>query len=190
MKDDEVRVIEDGPWRVTLGPFVEAAPNYHMPAWLELDGSVVDEPGIHARVELRDDIPRLVEVGWRAGPDSREIKPKDLRGHDLSLIIDMLYRRFVIWVDHENRKVWEADLDSALSRDIREFLDQRRTGKRQITTGFLKAVAQVYRDNIEHAPTEAVARTFGVKHRQATDYVKQARDSGFLPPTKQGRAKA
>jgi hypothetical protein len=29
-----------------------------------------------------------------------------------------------------------------------------------------------------------------VKHRQATDYVKQARDRGFLPPTKQGRAKA
>lgn len=63
-------------------------------------------------------------------------------------------------------------------------------GKRRITGAFLEQVAEVYRNNIDHAPTEAVSRTFGVKHRMATDYVKQARDRGLLPSTRQGRARA
>jgi hypothetical protein len=96
----------------------------------------------------------------------------------------------------ELESVVEADgyrikTDDDVARAAREFVITRRSGqKRRITGDFLRQVAEVYRTNIGHAPTEAVARTFGVKHRQATDYVRQARDRGFLPPTKQGRAKA
>jgi len=188
--EDGVSVVETATYRVTLGAHVEAAPNHHIPEWMEVELFGFDEPNAWARVELRDSVPRLVEIGWRSGPNAREVVPKDLRDNDLTGIVESLYAGMVIRVDHHDKTVRMGYPDSWFSREITEFLRQRRTGKRRITSEFLKQVAQVYRDNIGHAPTEAVARTFGVKHRQATDYVKQARERKFLPPTKQGRAKA
>ena len=63
-------------------------------------------------------------------------------------------------------------------------------GKRKILTDLLRQVADVYRANIDHAPTEAVARTFGVRSRMASGYVQRARERGCLPPTKQGKKQA
>lgn len=191
MSYDDEQVIEEDGWWLKVGPYVEAAPGHHMPAWMEVELFGFDEPDAYARIELRDNVPRLVEFGFRSGPGAREVMPKDLRGVDLYSVIDMLYTGFVIRLDHDDRMVrYDLDPDSDFSRQIRNFLDQRRSGKRRVTGAFLEQVAAVYRENIEHAPTATVARTFGVKHRQATDYVKQARDRGLLPPTKQGRAKA
>lgn len=192
MSDDEVSVVEEEEFRLRIGPYVEAAPDHHMPQWLEVELFGFDEPDTYCRIELRDNVPRLVEFGFRSGPDAREIMPKDLREVELNSVFDGLYSALVIRVDREERLVMMGDpkTDNWLTQEIREFLTDRRNGKRRITGDFLKQVAQVYRDNIEHAPTAAVARTFGVKHRQATDYVKQARDRKLLPPTKQGRAKA
>jgi hypothetical protein len=51
-------------------------------------------------------------------------------------------------------------------------------------------VADVCRRNIHRAPTQAVARTFGVKPRMASTYVDRARQANYLPPTKQGKKKA
>ena len=193
MSDDEVSVVEDESFRITIGPYVEAAPDHHMPEWLEVVLFGFDEPDTSCRIELRDSVPRLVQFGFKSSPEAREIMPKDLREVDLYSVIDELYTALVIRVDHEERLVMIADPkedDNWLRREVREFLTDRRAGKRRITGDFLGQVARVYRDNIDHAPTAAVSRTFGVKHRQATDYVKQARDRGLLPPTKQGRAKA
>lgn len=187
----DVHVSETDTYRLTIGPYVEAARDHHMPAWLELEFFGFDEPNSWARVELRDNVPRLVEFGLRAGPDSREVMPKDLRDIDLNQMISVVYNGLVIRYDRDAKIVgYSLDPETEFSREIREFLEQRRTGKRRITGAFLEQVAEVYRANIDHAPTEAVSRTFGVKHRMATDYVKQARDRKLLPPTKQGRAKA
>ncbi len=197
MADDEVNVgevnvVEEEGFRLTIGPYVEAMPDHHMPEWLEVELFGFDEPDTFSRIELREGIPRLVEFGFRSGPGAREVMPKDLREVELNSVIDELYAALVIRVDHKERLVMMGDpkIDNWLTHEVREFLTDRRSGKRRITGDFLKQVAQVYRDNIDHAPTAAVARTFGVKHRQATDYVKQARERKFLPPTKQGRAKA
>jgi hypothetical protein len=189
-KDDK-RVSVTETYRLAWGEWLEAAPGHHMPAWLELEFFGFDEPNQWARVELRENIPRLVEFGCRAGPSSREVMQKDLRDVDLSQVIDVLYNGLVIRADHDAKLVeYSRNPDTEFSREIREFLEQRRSGKRRITGSFLEQVAEVYRANIDHAPTEAVSRTFGVKHRMATDYVKQARGRGLLPPTKQGRARA
>ncbi|MBN7544903.1 hypothetical protein I3U58_14015 [Mycobacteroides abscessus subsp. abscessus] len=187
-----MRVVEDEGFRLTVGPYVEAVPDHHMLEWLEVELFGFDEPDTFCRVELRNNVPRIVEFGFRSGPEAREVMPKDLREVELNSVIDELYSALVIRVDHKERLVMIGDpaTNNWLTREVREFLADRRSGKRRITGEFLMQVAQVYRDNIDHAPTAAVARTFGVKHRQATDYVKQARDRGFLPPTKQGRAKA
>lgn len=183
------RVVESNKWRLTLGEYIDVA-NHHMPESLELEVFGFDEPDFHVRIELRDNVPRIASVAWRAGPGSREVMQKDLAA-GISAWVEVLYASLVIVVDHGDRMVRvNTDPDSDFQRAVRNFLEERRTGKRRITGDFLRQVAAVYRQNIDHAPTEAVSRTFGVKHRQATDYVKQARDRGFLPPTKQGRAQA
>ena len=76
--------------------------------------------------------------------------------------------------------------------DARKFTDQLRAGpgNRVITPELLKSVADVCRRNIGHAPTQAVARTFGVKSRMASNYVDRARQARYLPPTQQGKKKA
>jgi hypothetical protein len=180
-------------YKLRVGPYVEAVPDHHMPEWVELEACGFDEPDVCLRIELRDGIPRLVDLRFRAGPNSREVMAKDLRDHDLSGFVETFYGGLVIRVDRGDGKTIVRqflDPETQFSRQIHNFLRQRRSGKRRITGDFLARVAEVYRNNIDHAPTEAVAKTFGVKHRQATDYVKQARDRGWLPPTKQGRAKA
>jgi hypothetical protein len=69
--------------------------------------------------------------------------------------------------------------------------DQRRPkGYNAITDDLLKAVAEVYRNNINRAPTQAVAKTFRVKSRMASTYVDRARKAGYLPKTSQGRKNA
>lgn len=178
------QVVEDENCRMTIGPYVEVTPGHHMPSWLEVEILGFDEPNISARVELIDNVPRLVEFALRSAPGTREVMPKDLRGHDLSHIIAR-YTWFVVRDDGSSVTGVRHDV-----REMRELVEQRRTGKRRINAAFLEQVAEVYRANIDHAPTEAVSRTFGVKHRMATDYVKQARDRKLLPPTKQGRARA
>ena len=81
---------------------------------------------------------------------------------------------------------------SEQDRKMRELLEELRLdkGKRRVSAGLLEEVADVYRANIDHAPTEAVARTFGVRSRMASNYVQRARERGFLPPTKQGKKQA
>ncbi len=63
-------------------------------------------------------------------------------------------------------------------------------GRRRVNTELLRQVAEIYRANFDSAPTEAVARTFGVKQRMAHEYVRRARERGFLPPTTQGKKRA
>lgn len=62
--------------------------------------------------------------------------------------------------------------------------------RRRITDELLREVARIYRENFKFAPTVAVAQTFDVKPRMAHEYVRRARERGFLPPTTQGRKAA
>lgn len=198
MKEEaEPRIIETKQYRLLLAPNFEVITDRtgaerHMPSWMEVEFFGYDDPNTWARVELRDQVPRLVEIGWRAGVESREIRPADLRDHDLPAIVDELYAFFVITVvDEGDRKlVLHHGEGQDIDPGVRKFLDDRRSARPRITQALLRDVAKVYRANIKHAPTEAVAKAFGVKHRTATNYVKHARDRGLLPPTKQGRAQA
>jgi hypothetical protein len=186
--------IEVDNYRITVGPRTPLGDNLFMPKWLTVDVHGYDEPDLTVRVELRNSAPRIVQVSYVATKDSREIRPVDFRDSDLESFI-RLYETFVYEIVYDETQDQvsisaAADDHGELASIIHKDIEQRRHGKRVINTVFLQQVATVYRENIEHAPTEAVSRTFGVKHRQATDYVKQARERRLLPPTKQGRAKA
>lgn len=186
MKAEEPRVIETDQFRITVGRYAKVG-DLSMPSFVEAEFFGFGEPNSWARIELRDGVPRVVEVGWRSAPGAREVQSKDVRGIDFSYLIDTLYAAAVRDKHMTDRS---PTTNAEFERGVRAHLQERRTGKRRITGDFLKQVADVYRSNVDHAPTEAVARTFGVKHRQAGGYVRQARERGLLPDTKQGRAKA
>jgi hypothetical protein len=77
-------------------------------------------------------------------------------------------------------------------RIARKFVERQRLPRerRATTPEFLRSVAEVYRANIDGAPTKAVAAMFNVKDRMASTYVERARKKGYLPETKQGQKKA
>jgi hypothetical protein len=161
----------------------EVVADLYLPTWLELSTDGTDSPNLFARIELRDQRPEIVAVSWSSGPGQREIKQKDLRDTQLAELLD-LYRAYTM-------RVVETEHRTVVTSVSRTGIQRLRTpGNRVITDEFLASVAEVYRRNIAHAPTQAVARTFGVKPRMASNYVDKARRAGLLPPTKQGRKKA
>ena len=73
-------------------------------------------------------------------------------------------------------------------RDTLAARDARASRKVKITDALLREVASVYRANVNDRPTEAVAEHFGRQHRTATQYIKRARERGFLGPAIKGKA--
>jgi hypothetical protein len=132
-----------------------------MPTWLEFESDGHDEPNQYCRVEIRNDVPRLVELGWRVSEHQSEIRQKYLRETEVSGILDVLYAMTVVEVRDGKGIPNLGDLRSEQDRRIRDFLYESRLdrGKRLVTNDLLRQVAQVYRANINHAPTQAVART-------------------------------
>lgn len=152
-------------------------------------------------MELRDGAPQIVKLSWTSGPHQSEIRQKHLRQIDLAkLAADLVVSTMKTVHSGLDADYLGQPRDTArLVKEIREskrmarkFVERQRLPRehRRITDSFLKAVAEVYRENIHGAPTKAVANHFGVKDRMASKYVDRARQKGYLPPTKQGQKKA
>ena len=83
------------------------------------------------------------------------------------------------------------DDEARAMRIAEKFIERQRLPRdyRVLNDDVLRLVAEIYRANIKHAPTQAVAKHFGIKSRMASTYVDRARKRGFLSPTKQGQKK-
>lgn len=165
-----------------------------LPAWVEFDLFGLDEPDLHCRVELRDSVPKLVELSYRASENQSEIRQKHLRETELASLVNTIYRHWII----EVRDAWRDNPDAFAipaigeeqHRILRNLVYDMKAGRRHVNAELLRQVAEVYRDNFDHAPAEAVARVFGVKPRMAHEYIRRARKQRFLPETTQGKKKA
>ncbi len=183
LSSDDTEKIGEGV-TVRISGEYEIVADLSLPTWLELSSGGTDNPDLFARIELRNQRPEIVTMSWSSRPEQREIKQKDLRDTQVAELLD-LYRAYTLRVVHaENTTV----IAPGRRGDLQSL--RRTPGHRAITDEFLASVAAVYRENISRAPTQAVARTFGVKQRMASNYVDRARAAGLLPPTKQGRKKA
>lgn len=204
---DEPETIEDDGLRIRVSgdyvafdmdetPLAEGqwSPSARMlPAWVEFELDGRDEPDFYCRIELRDDVPRVVELGWRARENQSEIRQKHLRAVEVAALVNEVYGMWAVelrdvWRDRDGM-VLPAEIGTEQHRVIRGFLYDLRAGRRHVDAELLRQVADVYRANFDRAPAEAVARTFGVKQRMAHEYVRRARERGFLPPTTQGKKK-
>lgn len=162
-----------------------------MPLWLEIEGTnVVSTPSWGARVELVEGVPKIVTIGFatRYGFElGREVKPSDFQV--IRSVVYDFYAVFCAEVGPDGQPVYRMKGSDADKR-IAEFLEQRRTGRQRLKTDDYKRAAQIYRENFDGTPTQAVADAFGVGLRQGGNIVAECRRRRFLPPTKQGRKKA
>ena len=171
----------------------ETIGDFEIPTWVELETVGSIEPDLFVRVELRDGAPQIVEVRWTSKPHQSEVKQKHLRSVDLETLVTAMMAEATAGMASTFAEAQVGtEKSEALVRDATKLIERQRLPKeyRVITDSFLRAVAVVYRQNIDHAPTQAVARFFGVKSRMASTYVDRARRAGHLPPTKQGQKKA
>jgi len=184
--DDGMSVSYDG-----AGPQIRVEDLY-LPVDFEMSWSGVHGgPDLYMRFAVGDGIPQCREVRVTSPDGGREIRTSDTK----SIRIDNFIKAACVlaaehWIDTEggvtttvttNR---EADAAEALGTITRARKDSRR----RVTDDLLRTTAEVYREHADANPTKAVAEHFKVKHRTAGDYVKAARDKGFLGAALKGKA--
>ncbi|GJF17723.1 hypothetical protein NGTWS0302_16960 [Mycolicibacterium cyprinidarum] len=192
---DPVIELEDGHYKLRVRNRYLVRGNHCLPEWVEVEATAFESPDMHARIALVESVPRVTSLSWSMQPHQREVRQSDLRELTVSMLVESVYASVVIEM-HSAEPFFRNEEIERLSVEyrrikVRHLIEELRSpSKRRVTGEFLREVADVYRSNIDHAPTQAVARTYGVKLRQAGDYVRKARDRGFLPEAEQGRARA
>ena len=181
------------PVSLTVRGHHEVIEDFEIPTCVELNTYGTGEPDLFVRVELRDGAPQIVEVRWTSQPHQSEVKQRHLRSVDLeTLVTSMMAEATAGMASTFDEAQVGTEKSEAVLREATKLIERQRLPKeyRVITDSFLRAVAMIYRQNIDYAPTQAVARFFGVKSRMASNYVDRARKANYLPPTKQGQKKA
>ncbi|OBG91254.1 hypothetical protein A5698_20965 [Mycobacterium sp. E136] len=147
-----------------------------------------NEPDLGLKIEVREGIPRYVELVLRARADGPEIRPRDLTAIRLDAWLKQIVAACSVVASGDDGTIWSKPVDdrSAIG-DIRRATSGR---PRTVTPELLEKVAEIYSDHVSDRPTEAVKRSFGVEHRTAARYVQKARAAGLLPPTVPGKKKA
>jgi hypothetical protein len=139
-----------------------------------------------ARVELHGGSPKIVNFGFFSHPGQRELKWSDFQSTRAAVYV--YYAAFCADLGPDGEPVRRTEQDE--DKRIAEFIEQRRTGRRRLKTDDYKYAAQVYKDNFDDTPTQAVADAFEVGIRRAGDIVAECRKRGFLSrTTKQGKKK-
>ena len=169
-----------------------------MPEWLEIEAltEVLDRnqpPSWGARIELQDGTPKIVSMGFFSFNFQREVKAADFQR--FRSVIYVFYSAFCSDIGPDGEPGVGEGLGEPVKRtstaedkQIAEFLEGRRTGRRRMKTDDYKRAAQVYRDNFDSTPTQAVADAFHVGLRQGGNIVAECRRRGFLSnTTKQGK---
>lgn len=132
------------------------------------------------KFEIQDGVPRCVSVILGSPPGLDELTAQDLRKvqieNALAAVLD-----FFAGTNAQHPYTY------ATSRTAGANLIRKRR-RHAVTEDVLREVAEVYGENIDGAPTQAVAAHFGVELRTASQRVKRAREAGFITQTaKSGR---
>jgi hypothetical protein len=147
-------------------------------------------PRVRAEFEMRDGIPVCLSVTIEATPDGRPVTTADLatlpgldrKGLDAFQALGIRVFDDEDWGAGRNLHRYDA-IHNPDPRQVRAALRSRSDDE-------LERVAEVYRENVDAAPLEAVQAALGVSRRTASRRVDAARDRGFLPKTSQGKRKA
>lgn len=159
-----------------------------VPSWVQERRHGVSGPDLIVKVAVRNGAPEVTDLRFLSGPGQSEVRPKHLRAIDVDRLAIDLYAVLVAEFGENPSR----DDEARAMRIAEKFIERQRLPRdyRVLNDDVLRLVAEIYRANIKHAPTQAVAKHFGIKSRMASTYVDRARKRGFLSPTKQGQKKA
>ena len=159
-----------------------------VPSWVQERRHGVSGPDLVVKVAVRDGAPEVTDLRFLSGEGQSEVRQKHLRAIDVDRLATDLYGVLVAEFGQNPSR----DHEARAMRVAEKFIERQRLPRdyRVLTDDVLRKVAEVYRANINYAPTKAVAKHFGLKDRMASTYVDRARKAGYLPPTKQGQKKA
>jgi hypothetical protein len=139
----------------------------------------VDRTAVY-KFEMQDGVPRCVSVSLGSPPGLEEIRPDDLRKVQIEAALAAILDFFA----GTNAQGFHAY--PVVRKAGVELVRKRK--RRALTEEVLREVAVIYEDNIDSAPTQAVADHFDIELRTASLRVKRARESGYITKTaKAGR---
>jgi hypothetical protein len=163
------------------GGWMEATGTHVLPeGGVESTGvSEADYSSIQYTFEMLNGIPECTEFLVARRPDGqRGVRQKDVDYVRIDDVLEAALTHLAVWrpgplpIQHRRAAV------NALMRSRRQT----------ITDELLREVAHVYEENIDAAPTQAVADHFVISKSAADKRVKRARDAGYITSTaKTGR---
>jgi hypothetical protein len=139
------------------------------------------------KIQVQQGIPQCTEIRLAARPDGRGLRPSDLEAIDLANWLEDILSECAY------RLTPEGFISVPGERSSRKAIEHaRRAGRRKVTPELLQKAAEVYRQNIDAKPIEAVRDEFDVSYRTAARYVELCRSEEYqlLPKTHQGKRKA
>ena len=150
-----------------------------------------EQPSLLITFHARDDALVCAAITIESKTEGREVLPKDF---------EITRRKLRDWKEMACKAVMHAAEQSgeslALSRNVspatarKAYNAAQKRSRTKITDKLLREVAQLYRDNVEEGPWQAITERYGVSESTAGRYVLLARKAGYLPPTKSGKKKA
>ncbi len=153
-------------------------------------------PSLWMHLGFNDGVPSCRELTVKAKGGERGVSGSDLRHVRLEEWLEDLFALVAEEVveespdGHVTATVVRVPTDSSIREGAKAIQAARRSARRKITNSLLHEVADVYREQLDEAPTQAVQRHFAVSYRTAGDYIRRAREAGLLAATTRGRRNA
>jgi hypothetical protein len=155
--------------------------------------SVAGRPGLELDVEVVRGVPQCRRIAIVAAADGEEVRQVDVAAvrvdEWVAAIVAAFAKPYTETPDGAVRIEPQTAEEEAEARD-RIARARRLARRRGPSAVHLDDVARIYREHLDDAPAEAVARALGVGRRQAGNYIAAARREGHLPPTTRGRKRA
>jgi hypothetical protein len=152
------------------------------------------QPALTMELAVVRGVPQCRRVVIESHEGGRDVRTMDLRAVALNDWVEKLYALVATKIVEEKEGVVTAthSLAEPVVRESMKVIETaRKQGRRKLDDpDFLRGVADVYRQNLDDRPVEAVQAAYGGKYRTAADYVQRARKAGLLPPTTPGKKKA
>lgn len=143
------------------------------------------QPAVELGLEVVDGVPWCVHSALSGQPGGSRVKATDLRGA-ADTLEDLIETVLAATAFEENKGGWKRQWPGTGRLVMPEIRRARKRTNHTVTPDLLTRVADVYRTT-DSAPTDAVAKAFGVSRRTAGRYVQLARDAELLPITTQGK---
>lgn len=147
------------------------------------------QPAVELGLEVVDGVPWCVYSALSGQPGGSRVKATDLRGA-ADTLEDLIEKVLAAIAFEKNKGGWKREMSTARAGTSKLVMPEIRRARRRtnhtVTRDLLTRVADVYRAT-DSAPTDAVAKAFGVSRRTAGRYVQLARDAELLPITTQGK---